>query len=283
VSGETLSIVGESGCGKTTLANLLLRIEVPTSGVVLFDNEDVRFLRGRKLARFRATVQAVFQDPYSSLNPRMRVRDIIAEPLRVSGQKLAADTVSARVRELLLELRLDPTLGRAYPHELSGGQRQRVAVARAIASNPLILILDEPVSALDVSIAAQLMNLLKELQERLGMSYLLIAHNLAAVRYLSHSVSVMYMGQIVESAASEEIFMRPLHPYTKALMSASRQVRPGEGVQEMLLGGEVEPPIGPPLDCRFRARCPFAFDRCAREMPELREIAPGHKVACHLY
>ncbi|MBI3328401.1 MAG: ATP-binding cassette domain-containing protein [Nitrospinae bacterium] len=279
---ETLSLVGESGCGKTTTANLVLRLEDPTAGSIIFQGQDVHTLKGKALRRYRASVQAVFQDPWSSLNPRMRAGDIIAEPL-VLNQRLGGRERQERVTELLLAVGLEPTAANNFPHEFSGGMRQRLAVARALALHPSLIVLDEPVSALDVSIRAQIMNLLKDLQERFGMAYLLIAHNLATVRYLSHRVAVMYLGQIVESAPAEEMFTNPLHPYTKALISAAVPVRPGEEREEILLSGEVPSPTNPPLGCRFHPRCPFAFDRCSREVPQLRELAPGHQVACHLY
>jgi oligopeptide/dipeptide ABC transporter ATP-binding protein len=280
--GETLGLVGESGCGKTTTAKVILLLEAPTAGVIRFDGQDIDRLRGPALRRYRAVVQAVFQDPWSSLNPRMRAAAIIAEPL-VINQKLPKPALWERVQQLLMEVGLEPDAAANYPHEFSGGQRQRLAVARALALNPRIIVLDEPVSALDVSIRAQIMNLLKDLQERHGMSYVLIAHNLATVRYLSHRVAVMYLGLLVEQAASEELFTKPLHPYTKALVSAALRARPGEQRERIVLSGEVPSPINPPSGCRFRTRCPFAFERCALETPPLRELAPSHTVACHLY
>ena len=279
---ETLSLVGESGCGKTTTANLVLRLEEPTAGRIIFDGQDVHALKGQALRRYRASVQAVFQDPWSSLNPRMRAGDIIAEPL-VLNQRLRGGEKQERVTELLLAVGLEPAAASNFPHEFSGGMRQRLAVARALALHPSLIVLDEPVSALDVSIRAQIMNLLKDLQERFGMAYLLIAHNLATVRYLSHRVAVMYLGQIVESAPAEALFTKPLHPYTKALISAAVPVRPGEEREEILLSGEVPSPTNPPPGCRFHPRCPFAFDRCSREVPQLRELASRHTAACHLY
>jgi oligopeptide/dipeptide ABC transporter ATP-binding protein len=228
-------------------------------------------------------VQAVFQDPWSSLNPRMRAQDIVAEPLRVNSVGMSKQAIADRVSELLIDVGLDMAAKRSYPHEFSGGQRQRIAVARALASNPQLVVLDEPVSSLDVSVSAQLMNLLKDIQARLGIAYLLIAHNLATVRYLSRRVLVMYLGQVVESGTAEELFANPLHPYTKALISASLVTRPEEGHEEIVLGGEVVAATEVPHDCRFRVRCPFAFARCSTEVPELREVAQGHKVACHLY
>jgi peptide/nickel transport system ATP-binding protein/oligopeptide transport system ATP-binding protein len=280
--GETFSLVGESGCGKTTTAKMLLLLEEPTAGVIRFDGQDINRLRGPALRRYRSAVQAVFQDPWSSLNPRMRAAPIIAEPL-VINEGLPKRIIWERVQQLLMEVGMEPDAASNYPHEFSGGQRQRLAVARALALNPRIIVLDEPVSALDVSIRAQIMNLLKDLQESHGMSYVLIAHNLATVRYLSHRVAVMYLGLIVEQAESQALFTKPLHPYTKALVSAALRARPGEQRERIVLSGEVPSPTNPPSGCRFRTRCPFAFERCALETPPLRELAPGHTVACHLY
>ena len=279
---ETFSLVGESGCGKTTTAKVVLLLEKPTAGVVHFESHDINRLNPQALRRYRASTQAVFQDPWSSLNPRMRAGSIIAEPL-VVNQRLPKLEIRERVHQLLVDVGLEPAAADNYPHEFSGGQRQRIAVARALALNPRIIVLDEPVSALDVSIRAQIMNLLKELQDRYGMSYFLIAHNLATVRYLSHQVAVMYLGLIVEQAESEELFTNPLHPYTKALISAALPARPGQPQERIVLSGEVPSPTDPPSGCRFRTRCPHAFDRCAEEVPELRELAPGHTGACHLY
>jgi oligopeptide/dipeptide ABC transporter ATP-binding protein len=278
---ETLSVVGESGCGKTTTARLILRLDQPTAGRVTFEGRDITTLTGPELRRYRASVQAVFQDPTSSLNPRMRAGRIIAEPLVVNA-RLAAGEVRERVRELLVAVGLETAAAGSFPHEFSGGMRQRIAVARALALHPSLIVLDEPVSALDVSIRAQIMNLLKDLQERFGMAYLLIAHNLATVRYLSHRVVVMYLGKIVESAPAEALFTRPLHPYTKALISASLPTRPGEEREEILLGGDVPSPTNPPPGCRFHPRCPLAVARCAEEEPALRELGPQHRAACHL-
>jgi len=279
---ETLSLVGESGCGKTTTAKLITRLEEVTGGEIFFEGQEVQHVQGRALRRYWSSVQAVFQDPWSSLNPRMRAGDIIAEPLLVN-QHLRGQAVQQRVAELLLAVGLEPAAAGNFPHEFSGGMRQRVAIARALALRPALIILDEPVSALDVSIRAQIMNLFKDLQEQFGMAYLLIAHNLATVRYLSHRVAVMYLGSIVESAPSEALFTHPLHPYTRALISAALPIRPGEEREEILLSGEVPSPTNPPAGCRFHSRCPLAFARCSEETPELRELAPGHLAACHVY
>jgi oligopeptide/dipeptide ABC transporter ATP-binding protein len=238
-------------------------------------------LAGAERRHYRASVQAVFQDPSSSLSPRMRTADIIAEPLIVNQRQSRAN-VRAQVAELLDAVGLEPASAGNFPHEFSGGMRQRVAVARALALRPSLIVLDEPVSALDVSIRAQIMNLLKDLQERFGMAYLLIAHNLATVRYLSHRVIVMYLGRVVESAPAESLFTEPRHPYTRALISASLPVRPGEDREEILLGGDVPSPINPPSGCRFHPRCPVAVERCSRDEPALRELGPMHRAACHL-
>jgi len=278
---ETLSLVGESGCGKTTTAKLITRLEEVTGGEIFFEGQEVHYVPGRALRRYWASVQAMFQDPWSSLNPRMRAGDIIAEPLLVN-QHLQGQAVQARVAELLLAVGLEPAAAGNFPHEFSGGMRQRVAIARALALRPLLIILDEPVSVLDVSIHAQIMNLFKDLQEQFGMAYLLIAHNLATVRYLSHRVAVMYLGNIVESAPSEALFTHPLHPYTQALISVALPIRPGEEREEILLSGEVPSPTNPPTGCHFHSRCPLAFARCSQEIPELRELAPGHLAACHV-
>ena len=280
--GETFSLVGESGCGKTTTAKMTLLLEIPTEGTIYFLDKDINKLKGPGLRQYRASTQAVFQDPWSSLHPRMRVGNIVAEPM-VVNMKLPKREIAERVQELLNNVGLDPSQSTNFPHEFSGGQRQRIAVARSLALKPQLIVLDEPVSALDVSIRAQIMNLLKDLQSEFGMSYLLIAHDLATVRYLSHRVGVMYLGQIVEEASSEELFTNPLHPYTKALISASLPVRFEEQAESIILQGEVPSPTNPPPGCRFHTRCPFAFDRCSVEVPEVRELAPGHMAACHLY
>jgi oligopeptide/dipeptide ABC transporter ATP-binding protein len=280
--GETLALVGESGCGKTTTAKLILRLETPTSGRIFVDSKDVHTLRGNALKDFRTTVQAVFQDPWSSLCPRMRVRDIIAEPL-VINQKRSRAEVNARVEEMLAAVGLRAQQASLYPHEFSGGQRQRIAMASALISNPKLIVLDEPVSALDVSIRAQIMNLLVDLQQQFHVSYLLIAHHLATTRYMAHEVAVMYLGKIVERAETEELYKNPLHPYTKALFSAALPSHPDINREEIILSGEVPSPINPPAGCHFHPRCPFAMPQCSEIEPEAKEIAPNHVVACHLY
>lgn len=280
--GETLAIVGESGCGKTTTAKLILKLEEPTAGEVRVDGHDIRSLGGAALKEYRTTVQAVFQDPWSSLSPRMRVRDIVAEPLVING-KLSSHEIKARVAETLERVGLRPQQANLYPHEFSGGQRQRIAVASALVSSPKLIILDEPVSALDVSIRAQIMNLLVDLQRQYHVSYLLIAHHLATTRYMAHEVAVMYLGKIVERAPTKDLFKNPLHPYTKALFSAALPDHPDIEREEIILSGEVPSPINPPSGCRFHPRCPFAMARCSTETPREQDMAPGHMVACHLY
>jgi oligopeptide/dipeptide ABC transporter ATP-binding protein len=280
--GETLALVGESGCGKTTTAKLILRLEHPTAGQVFVDGHDVHTLSGDALKEYRTTVQAVFQDPWSSLSPRMRVREIVAEPLVVNRQVSSAE-VKSRVAEILDRVGLRPQQANLYPHEFSGGQRQRVAVASALVSNPKLIILDEPVSALDVSIRAQIMNLLADLQKQYQVSYLLIAHHLATTRYMAHEVAVMYLGKIVEKARTKDLFTNPLHPYTKALFSAALPGHPDITREEIILPGEVPSPINPPSGCRFHPRCPFAMPHCSEIEPEEKELAANHMVACHLY
>ena len=280
--GKTLGIVGESGCGKSTTAKLLLMLEEPTEGSILFEGEDIHHSNAAQRKDYRSSVQAVFQDPWSSLNPRMRVKDLIGEPMFINWD-VSHREIEARVQKLLLDVGLSPYHSNLYPHEFSGGQRQRLAIARGLSLNPKMIILDEPVSALDVSIRAQIMNLLKDLQTEYGVSYLLIAHHLATVRYMCDWVAVMYLGQIVEYAEVKELYNNPLHPYTKALMSAALPSHPDIEQDEIILTGEVPSPLNPPSGCRFHTRCPFAMDRCAVEIPETKEIAPGHTTSCHLY
>ena len=280
--GETLGIVGESGCGKTTTAKMLLMLERPTEGSILFKGEDVSLADASKRKDYRRSVQAVFQDPWSSLNPRMRVKDIIAEPMVINWQ-ISRRERRERVDKLLLDVGLNPHHADLYPHEFSGGQRQRLAIASALSLNPKVIVLDEPVSALDVSIRAQIMNLLKELQGEYNVSYLLIAHNLATVRYMCHRVAVMYLGQIVELAEVRELFNNPLHPYTKALMSAALPSHPDIHREEIILTGEVPSPLNPPSGCHFHTRCPWVMDHCSVNEPEMREIGRNHMVSCYLY
>lgn len=280
--GETLGLVGESGCGKTTTARLLLRLEQPTAGHVFLDGQDIHHLTKSELRTFHTTVQAVFQDPWSSLSPRRRIRDTIAEPL-VINQATSRARRRERVQELLAQVGLPADAGDRYPHEFSGGQRQRIALASALASYPKLIVLDEPVSALDVSIQAQIMNLLKALQRQYEVSYLLVAHNLATVRHMAHRTAVMYLGRIVEHAPTERLYAAPLHPYTKALFSAALPALPDVQREEIVLTGEVPSPINPPPGCRFHPRCPLAMDQCREVAPMLREVEPRHTVACHLY
>ena len=286
--GETHGLVGESGCGKTTTAKTVLRLEDPTSGSVKLYGKDVHALKGDELKDYRATVQAVFQDPWSSLSPRMRVKDLIAEALIVN-RRVEKEEVAARVSELLDHVGLHPAQASLFPHEFSGGQRQRIAVASGLASYPRLILLDEPVSALDVSIRAQILNLLWDLQQEYKVAYLMVAHNLATVRYMAQNTSVMYLGKIVEQGDTEEIFNYPLHPYTRALFSAALSSHPDIVRDEIILPGEVPSPIDPPSGCSFHPRCPVALSdpalmkRCKGEMPALTEVAPGHRVACHLY
>ena len=283
-SGRTLAVVGESGCGKTTTAKLILRLEQPSSGQVLVDGENVHSLQGGSLRRFRMRVQAVFQDPWSSLNPRKRVRSIIAEPLIVN-ERLSRKEVDRRVHKVLRDVGMRPEQARNFPHEFSGGQRQRIAIASALISSPALIILDEPVSALDVSIRAQIMNLFKDLQSEYEVSYLLVAHDLGTTRYMADDIAVMYLGQIVEYAPSEELFENPKHPYTQALLSATLPAHPDESKEEIVLPGEIPSPLHPPAGCRFNPRCPVKLGPvCERTAPVLRdEEASRQSVACHLY
>lgn len=280
-TGETFGVVGESGCGKTTLAKLLLRIENPTEGRVLFRENDVSSLDRDMLASYRREIQVVFQDPYSSLNPRMPVTRIIGEPLAIH-YNLTRQQIQDRVRELLRLVGLPEGSGFLFPHQFSGGQRQRIAVARALASNPTVMILDEPVSALDVSIRAQIMNLLKDLQREFNLAYVMIAHDLAAVRYMSTKVGVMYLGQMVESGPIETVYSNPLHPYTQALLASALPVDPRRRDQQNVIVGEIPSALNPPSGCRFHTRCPFAMEHCSTIQPETQEVE-DRSVACHLY
>ncbi|MCY4448755.1 MAG: dipeptide ABC transporter ATP-binding protein [Chloroflexi bacterium] len=280
--GQTLALVGESGCGKTTTAKLVLRLEQPTGGSISMEGQDIHSLSGQDLRQFRMQVQAVFQDPWSSLSPRMRVRDIIAEPL-VVNRNVSGKEARERVMELLDNVGLRPEQADLFPHEFSGGQRQRIAMASALSVEPSLIVLDEPVSALDVSVQAQIMNLLRDLQVEHNVSYLMVSHNLATVRYLAHEVAVMYLGEIVERAETDDLYEHPLHPYTQALFSAALPAHPALQRDEMILQGEVPSPLNPPSGCRFHPRCPFAMDICSEVAPEWKEETPGHFVACHLY
>ena len=280
--GETLGLVGESGCGKSTTGRTILQLYRPTEGGVTFDDIDLVGQKGNALRKLRRRVQMIFQDPYSSLNPRMTVENIIGEPLKVHNIAKGKECAE-RVQELLSVVGLNPYFANRYPHEFSGGQRQRIGVARALALEPELIIADEPVSALDVSIRAQIMNLLQDLQDEYQVSYLLVAHNLATVRYLANQVAVMYLGEIVEYADTEQLYEEPLHPYTKALFSAALPATPDVQKEEIILTGEVPSPLNPPNGCRFHPRCPWAMDICSQEVPVKKELTPGHMVACHLY
>ena len=281
--GETLGLVGESGCGKSTTARLVLRLEQPTDGSILFRGRDVTRLGRRETAEYRRAVQAVFQDPFSSLNPRLAIRTTVGEPLVETGSGIGRAEIASRIAESLERVGLPARVAGDYPHELSGGQRQRVALARALTTGPECILLDEAVSALDVSIRAQVMNLLRDIQQRLGVSYLFIAHDLASVKYVSTRIGVMYLGKLVETAPSEELYARPLHPYTQVLLSNALPGHPDDPREAVLLRGEVPSAFNPPGGCRFHPRCPHAMPRCAEAEPELLERAPGHRVACHLY
>jgi oligopeptide/dipeptide ABC transporter ATP-binding protein len=279
--GRTLGVVGESGCGKTTTAKMVLRLEKPTTGQILFEGQDVAGLEGEDLMRYRKSVQAVFQDPFASLNPRMRVDSIIAEPL-VTHERLDDAAVAARVARLLDVVGLPARSKDLFPHEFSGGQRQRIAIARALALSPRLVVLDEPVSALDVSIRAQILNLLRDLQKDLGLAYLFIAHDLAAVAHMSHVIAVMYLGRIVEMGESARVASSPQHPYTQALFAAALPAHPDEQREEIVLAGEVPSPVNPPAGCHFHPRCPKVMARCSREEPRLKP-SHGREIACHLF
>jgi oligopeptide/dipeptide ABC transporter ATP-binding protein len=277
--GETLGLVGETGCGKTTAGRTLLRLLEPVSGTIRYDGSDVTKLRGRKLRDLRRNLQIVFQDPFGSLNPRMTVQSIVEEGLIVHGVGNRAERL-VKVRQTLEQVGLDPRYLNRYPHEFSGGQRQRLSVARALALNPRFLVLDEPISALDVSIQSQIINLLVDLRERFKLTYLFISHDLSVVQYISDRVAVMYLGEIVETATSNQLYGQPLHPYTQALLSAIPSMDPTRRRKRILLEGDVPSPINPPSGCRFHPRCPLAMDVCKTTVPKELDFA-GHKIRCH--
>ena len=280
--GETLGLVGESGCGKTTMGRCILRLETPTAGAILYDGIDIASLDRKALMALRRRIQVIFQDPYSSLNPRQKVGSILAEPMKVHGIEPNTAKRTARVRELLSVCGLNPNFADRYPHEMSGGQRQRVGIARALAVDPEFIVCDEAVSALDVSIQAQIINLLEDLRDKFHLTYLFIAHDLSVVRHLCQRVAVMYLGHIVELADCDELFDNPLHPYTRALLSAVPIPDPTVEADRSFqpLAGEVPSPINPPPGCVFHPRCPIAVPKCRSTVPALRELRPGHWVAC---
>lgn len=281
--GETLGLVGESGCGKSSLGRTLIRLYQPSSGQIIFDGQDMAQLPERQLTDFRRQVQMVFQDPYSSLNPRKTIATILTEPFAIHGLHSKSERLEL-IDELLHRVGLNPSLKNRYPHEFSGGQRQRIGIARALTLRPKLIIADEPVSALDVSIQSQVLNILEDLQDELGLTYLFIAHDLAVVKHISDRIGVMYLGKMMELAPKNDLYRQPLHPYTQALLSAIPKSHPSEvRSQRVLLQGELPSPANPPSGCVFHTRCPRATERCRQQVPQLSEREPNHWVACHLY
>ncbi|WP_315794375.1 dipeptide ABC transporter ATP-binding protein [Paenibacillus sp. BIC5C1] len=280
--GETLAVVGESGCGKSTTGRAILRLIEPTDGEVFFEGKDVRKLPPEELRRFRTDMQMVFQDPYASLDPRWTVQRTLEEPL-LTHHNLKKNELKSRIEELMEVVGLSSYQAHRFPHEFSGGQRQRIGIARALALNPKFIVCDEPVSALDVSIQAQVLNLMQDLQEQFGLTYMFISHDLSVVKFISDRVAVMYLGKVVELAPTSELFTEALHPYTKALMSAVPVPDPNVQKERIVLSGDVPNPENPPSGCTFHTRCPYVKDECRSVIPELREISPGRQVACHLY
>ncbi len=283
LKGETLGIVGESGCGKSTLGNLIVGLLKPTEGEIYFEGTEISRLKEKQLKKYRVHYQMIFQDPFSSLNPRMRLFDLIAEPL-ITHQKMKKQELQQKVYQLMTDVGLDVSYADRFPHEFSGGQRQRIGIARALALQPKLIICDEPVSALDVSIQAQILNLLKELQEKYDLTYIFIAHGLPAVKYISDRIGVMYLGNVVELASKDELFERPLHPYTGGLLSSLPISHPDQRQKardQVVIEGDMPSPVNPPAGCKFHTRCPYAQELCKQKVPEFKEVYPSHFVACH--
>lgn len=279
--GETLGVVGESGCGKSTLGRTILHLVEPTGGKIFFEGEDISTINKKKFKELRKEMQIIFQDPFSSLNPRMTVEDTIREPLEIYKACENEEKLNARVKELMDTVGLAQRLARSYPHELDGGRRQRIGIARALALNPKFIVCDEPVSALDVSIQAQILNLMQDLQEQFQLTYIFITHDLSVVHHIANDICVMYLGQLVEKADAKELFVQNLHPYTKALLSAIPVANPHIKSDRMILKGEITSPINPKKACRFAQRCPYAKETCFAQEPQLEEVLPNHFVACH--